>query len=103
MTGNPSLNSPNGPDPTNRKLSHIYFHGLSDFAAQAGSPASRMLQNPNAQVLLQSGAGGARTLIKKAVHNPVTLISQAPVKALATITASGFDPPEDEHPALAFA
>ena len=34
-------------------------------------------------VLLQSGAGGARTLIAKAVHNPVALISQAPVKALA--------------------
>ncbi|CUU67605.1 hypothetical protein CVAR292_02972 [Corynebacterium variabile] len=41
-------------------------------------------------MLLQSGAGGARTLIEKAVHNPVALISQAPVKALATITASGF-------------
>jgi hypothetical protein len=45
-------------------------------------------------VLLQSGAGGARTLIEKAVHNPVALISQAPVKALATITASGFRHPK---------
>ena len=45
-------------------------------------------------VLLQSGAGGARTLIDKAVHNPVALISQAPVKALATITASGFGHPK---------
>lgn len=45
-------------------------------------------------MLLQSGACGARTLLDKAVHNPVALISQAPVKAFVTITASGFGHPK---------
>ncbi len=46
------------------------------------------------QVLLQSGAGGARTPIEKAVHNPVALISQASAKAFATITTSAFARPK---------
>jgi hypothetical protein len=55
---------------------------------QENGPAARV------GVLLQSGAGGARTPIEKAVHNPVALISQASAKAFATITTSAFARPK---------
>ena len=55
---------------------------------------SRALAVPSPTVLLQSGGGGALKLVVAGIINPVALVSQAPAKALLTITASGFGHPK---------